>query len=224
MKRSQINRTIDEAVEFFAAMNFHLPCWAYWTPDQWRGKGDMVTEIVNCGLGWDITDFGSGDFDRVGLINFNLRNGIVNQTRKAYCEKIIIVREDQITPLHTHNAKIEDIINRGGGNLVLELFNADENRALTDTPVTVVCDGIPRTVAAGGKVILTPGESICLEPGVFHKFYGETGKGQVLVGEVSSVNDDNTDNIFYDGSPRFPSIVEDEPARHLLVNDYRAYI
>jgi D-lyxose ketol-isomerase len=205
-------------------MNFHLPRFADWTPEQWKGKGTEAAEIIRCGLGWDITDFGSGNFEEVGLINFNLRNGIVHVTSKTYCEKIIIVKENQVTPLHTHCNKIEDIINRGGGDLVIQLYQADGDFRITDQPVKVMIDSIERTVLAGDEVVLTPGESICLVPGLLHKFYGRPGAGTVLVGEVSTVNDDQTDNVFMGGNPRFPTIVEDEAPLYLLVNDYQRYI
>ena len=220
MKRSEINRELRKTIEFFDRMQFALPAWALWTLEDWRNAREDVAEIVACGLGWDITDFGSGDFQRIGLINFNLRNGIVNRTAKTYCEKIIVVQENQITPLHTHHHKLEDIINRGGGNLVIKLQAADENLEMTDAPVTVKIDSIPRTVASGDTVVLKPGESIFLAPGVFHEFWGEPGAGLVLVGEVSTVNDDNTDNVFVGGNPRFPRIEEDEAPLYLLVNDY----
>jgi D-lyxose ketol-isomerase len=224
VKRSEINRNLEQARKFFEEMKFALPAWALRSPGEWRGKQAEAADIVACGLGWDITDFGSGDFERVGLINFNLRNGIPNRTRKVYCEKILVVKEKQVTPLHTHRSKVEDIINRGGGNLVIELTQGDEALNLTDRPATVKIDSIERTVPAGGKVVLRPGESICLEPGLFHEFYGEEGGGWVLVGEVSTVNDDTADNVFVDGSPRFPTIVEDEEPLYLLVNDYARYL
>jgi D-lyxose ketol-isomerase len=153
-----------------------------------------------------------------------LRNGIVDKTRKNYCEKIIIVKEMQVTPLHTHYQKIEDIINRGGGNLIIKLNSSDENLQLNDLPVTVNIDSIPITVPAGDTVTLHAGESIYLEPGVYHEFYGESGTGLVLVGEVSSVNDDTTDNLFVDPRPRFPEIFEDVEPNYLLVNDYLNYV
>jgi D-lyxose ketol-isomerase len=224
MKRSKINQELVNTIAFFRKMNFALPGWAFWSPDDWKGKREEAAEIIDCGLGWDITDFGSNDFENVGLINFNLRNGIVNQTAKPYCEKIIVVKENQITPLHTHNDKMEDIINRGGGNLVIQLYGSDRNLELTEDPVTVYIDGFAQTVPAGGTVVLKPGESIFLVPGVFHEFWGEEGSGLVLVGEVSTVNDDNIDNIFVGGNPRFPNIEEDEPPLHLLVNDYEHYV
>ena len=198
--------------------------WAYWKPEEWKNKGELVKEIIENRLGWDITDFSSGNFEKVGLINFNLRNGILNKPGKNYCEKIIIVKENQVTPLHTHRIKVEDIINRGGGNLVLKLYVSDDKFNLTNKSVTVKIDSIPVTVPSGGTIILEPGDSIYLEPGVFHEFFGEEGKGSVLVGEVSSVNDDNTDNIFHEGRHRFPEIIEDEEPAYLLVNDYDKYI
>jgi hypothetical protein len=224
MKRSEINKIVLDTIDFFHTMQFKLPKWACWAPSDWEGKCEQVSEIIECGLGWDITDFGSEDFEKVGLINFNLRNGIVKHSQKTYCEKIIVVGESQVTPLHTHYLKFEDIINRGGGNLIIELCQADENFNPTDQDVTVKIDGVPVTVSAGGKVTLTPGESIFLVPGVLHMFYGEPGKGRVLVGEVSTVNDDSIDNHFIGGSPRFPTIIEDEEPAYLLVNDYKKYV
>ena len=85
-------------------------------------------------------------------------------------------------------------------------------------------DGVLRRVAPGGKVVLTPGESISLEQGMYHRFYGEAGKGSVLVGEVSMVNDDNSDNCFYESIGRFPVIEEDVEPLHLLVSDYSKFI
>ena len=224
MKRSEINHIIQDTLGFFREMNFWLPQWAVWTPQNWKGKKDYVREIVECGLGWDITDFGSGDFEKIGLINFNLRNGVLNKTRKNYCEKIIVVNENQVTPLHTHALKFEDIIVRAGGCLALELYQGDEDFKPTSLTATVRIDGLPRTVEAGGKVILSPGESIFLEPGLLHQFHGEPGSGRVLVGEVSAVNDDSTDNYFVGGSPRFPEIEEDVEPEFLLVNDYERYL
>lgn len=224
MKRSEINQYIRESLAFFNEMKFSLPKWAYWSPQEWKGKRELVSEIIDCGLGWDITDFGSGDFTNIGLINVTLRNGIPNKTQKTYCEKIIIVEENQVTPYHFHWQKMEDIINRGGGNLVFDIYGSTEDGKFSDEAVIVKVDGIPYTLPPGGKLTLSPGESIVLEQGVYHKFYGEAGHGKVLVGEVSSVNDDKADNRFYDERPRYPEIIEDEAPLHLLVNDYLKYV
>jgi len=224
MKRSEINQIIKEAKDFFLEHHFNLPPWAFWSPEDWKGKYEICSEIVKNQLGWDITDFGMDDFHNHGLLLFTVRNGSLDKGTKNYCEKVMIVKEEQVTPMHFHWSKTEDIINRGGGNLILELYLADENQQLTDKFFTISTDGISRNLKAGDKVILTPGESITLVPYLSHRFYGEKGKGQILVGEVSTVNDDMTDNCFIDDAGRFPSIVEDERPIHLLVSDYSNYI
>lgn len=224
MKRSEINQLIKDSITFFNVMQFKLPPWAFWSPVDWKGKSDTCGEITENMLGWDLTDFGSGNFHQRGLILFTIRNGNFRKDKKPYAEKIMIVEELQETPMHFHWSKMEDIINRGGGNLVIELFNSDENEQFDDNPIRVKIDGITRTVKPGGSVILNPGESICLEQGMYHRFYGEAGKGKVLVGEVSMVNDDSTDNHFYEPVGRFPDIIEDEKPLHLLASDYAKYL
>jgi D-lyxose ketol-isomerase len=194
MKRSEINQILRDSDEFIKGHGFHLPPFAYWTAAEWQSKGPEVSEIVENGLGWDITDFGGGKYHSVGLFLFTLRNGSPENMRsnrkqgKTYAEKIMIVNVDQITPLHFHWVKTEDIINRGGGNLVIQLYNATPDEQLDDTPVTVSVDGVLQSVAAGYCVLLHPGESITLPPYLYHKFWGQDGR--VLVGEVSVVNDD----------------------------------
>ncbi|NIM96765.1 MAG: D-lyxose/D-mannose family sugar isomerase [candidate division Zixibacteria bacterium] len=226
MKRSEINALIRDAITFLDEMAFRLPKWAYWKPEEWKLRGHQVQQIVDLMLGWDITDFGEGDFGKKGLILFTIRNGDFRErdNRKCYAEKIMVVRENQETPLHFHWTKMEDIINRGGGNLVMELCGSTEDEQLSDKPVAVRVDEILRTVEPMGQIILAPGESIGIEPRLYHRFYGEEGKGRVLVGEVSSVNDDTSDNRFYECLGRFPEIEEDEKPLHLLVTDYPNYL
>ena len=115
---------------------------------------------------------------------------------------------------------MEDIINRGGGNVVFHLWNADEKEELADTDVNVFRDGRKYTVPAGSEIILKPGESLTLYPYTYHDFSVEPGTGYALIGEVSMCNDDNTDNRFYEPIGRFPTIEEDEPAYRLLCNEY----
>ena len=224
MKRSEINQIIEDAKAFMSERQFFLPPWAYWSVDDWKKHKQDALEIMDNMLGWDITDFGSGDFYSKGLFLFTIRNGKFNVDKKPYAEKIMIVEEGQVTPMHYHWSKMEDIINRGGGNLVIELYNSNSDSQFDTTPVNFKTDGVKRSVNAGGKIVLKPGESICLEQGMYHKFYGETGKGKVLVGEVSMVNDDASDNCFYEKVGRFPEIIEDEKPLHLLVGDYANYL
>ncbi len=221
MKRSRINELIQDAEAFFEDHCFHLPKWAFWGPKQWKGKG--ATEVVADMLGWDITDYGKGRFEEEGLLLFTLRNGDPAAGRpKPYAEKIMVLREGQVCPLHFHWNKMEDIINRGGGDLVIELWGSTEDEELAEAPIGVCVDGMARTVDPGGEVVLTPGESITLAPGVYHRFRARGGKA--LIGEVSSVNDDTVDNRFHEAMPRFPEIEEDQAPRRLLVTDYPDYV
>ena len=224
MKRSEINKIIREAKDFLKERQFYLPPWAFWTPDEWKGKYPTCSEIIDHQLGWDITDFGSGDFNSSGLILFTIRNGSLKKNDKKYCEKVMIVREGQIVPMHFHWSKTEDIINRDGGNLVIDLYLADMNNQLTDKSFTASVDGVRRKMEPGYKLVLKPGESITLSSYLVHRFYVEPNSGNILIGEVSSVNEDKTDNCFIDGVGRFPVIEEDEKPLHLLVSDYSNYI
>lgn len=227
MKRSEINQIMRDALTFFAKHQFLLPPFAHWTPQDWQAKGPECRQIVQQQLGWDITDFGQGDFAKCGLFLFTIRNGtfkdLANPLGKTYAEKIMIVRENQVTPAHFHFQKMEDIINRGGGNLVIRMWNATADEKLADTPVTVTMDGVELTVPAGGTITLGPGDSVTLPQRNYHRFWGEPGKGWVLVGEVSRVNDDHVDNRFFEPIGRFPEIEEDQAPLHLLYNDYRRF-
>ncbi len=223
MKRSVINAYISEAKELFRQAGFNLPPFAFWHPDDWDDKSSEIAEIHDNALGWDITDFGSGKFESCGLLLFTLRNGnYQNPARypKMYAEKLMIVRQGQVTPMHFHWKKREDIINRAGGNLVLELYKSDDNEELSEESFSISIDGVRKKCLPGERIILTPGESICLEPYIYHTFYGQQGKGTVIVGEVSDVNDDAKDNRFLKQAGRFPKIEEDEKPIHLLCTEY----
>ena len=222
MKRSQINALIDQAVEFLRGQKFAPPPFAFWSPHHWQNTGHEADEIRRNMLGWDLTDFGSGDFATCGLLLFTLRNGDIDDpSDKTYAEKVMIVQPGQVTPMHYHFNKTEDIINRGGGHLVCQLYHATSDERLDRTaPVTVSTDGVTRALAAGDQLVLTPGESVTLPPRLYHSFWGQPERGTVLVGEVSKVNDDRTDNRFLEEIGRFPEIDEDEPAKYLLCNEY----
>lgn len=222
MKRSEINKIMKDAVEFINEMNFKLPPFAFWSPNDWAQKGHDYDEIRDNMLGWDITDFGSGDFLKVGLLMFTIRNGNFSDAKyvKPYAEKLLIVEEGQVTPYHFHWSKMEDIINRGGGDLIVKVYNSTEDEQFADTDVDIYMDGRHFTVKAGDTVRIKPGESISIQSGMYHSFWAEGGK--TLLGEVSKVNDDRVDNRFYEPTGRFPEIDEDEPALHLLGNEYPA--
>lgn len=224
MKRSEINQAIRTAREMMQAHGFRLPPFADYAPQAWQAAERAAeAEILAARLGWDVTDFNLGDFARKGLTLFTLRNQTATNG-KPYAEKILVVGEGQLTPLHYHWHKMEDIINRGGGTLRVQLYGRDAHTDLLDehTPVTVSVDGRRITVPAGGIVDLQPGESICLTPLLYHAFWAEGGA--VLAGEVSMANDDLHDNRFLEALGRFSHIDEDEAPLHLLCSDYEHLI
>lgn len=221
MKRSEINEILQEAQAFIQAFGGALPPFATLSPEALAAQDHA--EIAARGLGWDITDYGTGRFAEVGLVLFTLRNGraadLGKRSAMLYAEKLMISRQGQVAPNHRHALKVEDIVNRGGGTLVVELHAADAAGGIDrESAVTVMVDGARRSLSAGGRLRLAPGESVTLHPHHWHAFWAEDG--DVLIGEISTVNDDLTDNIFEHAVGRFPEIEEDAPPLHLLVSDY----
>jgi D-lyxose ketol-isomerase len=227
MKRSRINEVMAEADEMIRSYGFILPPFAYWTPEDFKANKETAQFVIDARMGWDITDYGQGDFDKLGLFLFTLRNGKLSDLQRGggmcYAEKLLISKQDQISPMHTHVIKAEDIINRGGATLAIELFGSDNDGNFDETACGMVqCDGVQRSFDPGEVLMLAPGESVTLMPGDWHAFWGEGG--DVLIGEVSTVNDDETDNIFRDPIGRFSQIEEDVDPTHLLVSDYSAWL
>ena len=222
MRRSEINRYIEEAKNFIDSCGFRLPPFAFWSPEEWKARGGEYDEIRENQLGWDLTDFGSGDYEKTGLLLFTLRNGNIRSpaNKKNYAEKIMVGLPGQITPYHYHLGKMEDIIHRGGkGTFCIQLYASLGPNTLDEKgPVPVAVDGRNFTVPAGEVIRLSPGESITLFQGVFHQFWAEGSR--LLMGEVSMVNDDHGDNYFLSAAGRFPEITEDEKPIHLLAGDY----
>lgn len=222
MRRSEINEVLKKFESMLVEYRFALPAYLSFTPEEWADKGHEYDEIRDNMLGWDVTDYGEGNYDELGLALITLRNGNTNNPKytKSYAEKIMLVQEGQLSPMHFHWNKMEDIINRGGGNLLFHLYNANKEEELADTDVEIFKDGRCYTVPAGQPVILKPGESLTLYPYYYHDFSIEPGTGDALVGEVSMCNDDNTDNRFLQPLGRFPEIEEDEAPYRLLCNEY----
>ena len=219
MKRSEINTYLAEALAAFQKAGFTLPPFGYLPYAKWSTRGHEYDEIRRCMLGWDITDFGSGDFLRIGLTLFTLRNGDpTDPAGKTYAEKLMYVRPGQVTPMHYHTRKMEDIIVRAGANLIVELWLPDENGGLSDRDVTVSMDGVRQTFPAGTRIALAPGQSITMARGLYHSFFADGGL--CVVGEVSMVNDDNTDNHFLEACGRFPPIEEDAEPEFCLCFAY----
>jgi D-lyxose ketol-isomerase len=227
MLRSDINRTLREAQAFMGSFGYILPPFANWTPEEMQARTGEIGNIIRANLGWDLTDFGLGDIDKTGLLLFTTRNGRLEDLKRGggmlYAEKAMISRKEQVTPNHTHVLKTEDIINRGGGTLVIELFGDSDGVCDRNKGTSVFCDGIERTLAPGARLRLQPGESVTLMPGDWHSFWAEDA--DVFVAEVSTVNDDTTDNLFEDPRvTRFSGIEEDEQPYRLLVSDYAKWL
>ncbi len=224
MRRSEINRALKRMEAFIEELRISLPPFCGFTPEEWDSKGHEYDEIRDNMLGWDITDYGLGKFDEVGFSLITLRNGnrkMQDRYPKTYAEKLLFLEEGQYAPNHFHWVKMEDIINRGGGNLLIRVYNSLPNEEIDrESDVTVHTDGRTYTVPAGTQIRLTPGESISIQQRMYHDFEVEKGTGAVLIGEVSECNDDNTDNRFNPPVGRFPEIEEDEAPYRLLCNEY----
>jgi D-lyxose ketol-isomerase len=222
MRRSEINRAIAQAKAFFADHKFLLPPFAYLNADELRAKLTPQSQIYRGRLGWDVTDFGAGDFAKLGILLFTIRNGDKDKLQtgrgRLYCEKLLFFTAGQGCPSHSHYVKTEDIINRGGGRFTINLMAGDLKGKPRKGPAQVLIDEEPVVFEGTTTVHLDPGQSIVLEPGVYHELKAEDKP--VMLGEVSLVNDDLKDNIFVTPLPRFPEIVEDEPPLHLLCADY----
>ena len=141
IKRSEVNRIMREADKFIRSFGYILPPFAYWSPKEFKDRKAEAQMIIDRNCGWDITDYGLNQFDKQGLFLFTVRNGDNRDLSKGrgmlYAEKAMISRKDQYSPMHRHNLKAEDIINRGGGTLVIELFGdtdgkCDRTKAETD--------------------------------------------------------------------------------------------
>lgn len=224
MKRSRINQVIKDMESLIKAHGFEMPPFACWTPEDWHSTGHEYDEIRDNKLGWDITDFGLGRFDEIGFSLFTIRNGnlkMPEKYKKTYAEKLLMLYEGQTAAMHFHVSKMEDIINRGGNDVYITVYNGTPDEKMLDTDVVVCSDGKTESVPAGTKVCLHPGQSITITPYMYHDFIVPETGGPVLLGEVSMCNDDDNDNFFYNKEiGRFPEIEEDEVACRLLCNEY----
>lgn len=217
MRRSEINAIIEETACVFATRGIALPPFADWSREEWEHQGRAALPIVESRLGWDVAEWRDGRFRTDGLVLLTLRN-MKRIGTSGYAEKLMLIRCDQRTPLHAHYAKTEDIINRGGGVLVVTLGAFPDG----GSEIELCINGMKQILASGSEFMLGPGESVTLVPGVFHAFRAQGG--DVIGGEVSTFNDDVGDNQFVGDSKRFPTIEEDEPPRWLLVSDYDSHL
>ncbi len=223
MKRSEIQSALAWAQAELDKYMVKLPCFANFTQEDWDRVGDSAKSIKQTMLGWDITDFGRGEFEKLGAVLFTLRNGSCEDESigTPYAEKLIILKPEQRLPIHMHKVKTEDIISRGGAPFEIKLWNTGKDgKPDNDSVVKVYCDGILKEVKPGEVISIEPGNSITLPPYMYHSFFGAKGEETAIIGEVSSVNDDNTDNCFAEPVERFSTIEEDEERKYFLCNEY----
>ena len=189
MKRSDINLAYRNAAACFKRNNWNLP------PEP----------------RWDISDFGLGGFEKTGLVLINLAE------EPEYCEKLMYCRKNQVTPLHTHGKKKEDIICRHG-RLAMELWAGHPEKTKIGKTFSLKRNGKETVVHSGEVIVLEAGERVTLIPGVYHAFWSDSE--ECVLGEVSTANDDLHDNFFVNPDiGRFPGIEEDEPALVRLVSE-----
>jgi len=222
MKRSEINSLIEKAKAFAKKLNVYLPPFAFWSAEEWETKGSECDEIRNLMLGWDVTDFGLGNFYKTGRTLFTLRNGsrAIKDFPRTYSEKFIFIEENQAAPIHFHRHKTEDIINRGGGNIMFQAGKATSDGQKSDKPFMMSVNGVQRQFEPDEIIRLTPGESVLVPSGIIHEFWSEEGTGMTLSGEIGTICDDVNDNLFLSPCKRFSDIDEDEPRLYCLCNEY----
>ncbi len=191
-------------------------------PADWSEAGsDYDESATTAGLGHH--DYGLGRFAEVGFGLSPCAMAITTiQNTRSPMPKILMLYPGQTAPLHFHWSKMEDIINRGGNVVYITVYNGAEDGIRLDTDVVVHLDGREMTVPAGTQVKLSPGESIAIDPYLYHDFIVPVEGGPVLLGEVSMCNDDDNDNRFYEPIGRFPKIEEDEAPYRLLCTEYPA--
>ena len=92
MKRSEINKALSELEAMCQKYSCYLPPFCSFTPEQWQQIGHEYDEVRDCMLGWDITDYGMGDFDKFGFSLITIRNGnraMADKYPKVYAEKLL---------------------------------------------------------------------------------------------------------------------------------------
>lgn len=222
MKRSEINHAIADAKAFFKQVGFALPEFAHWTTAQWKQIGTEADEIRKRRLGWAVIDFGPGDFATEGITQFTLRrgSGVDHDGARPYCERVGYLVEKQLVPFHYHKHRAEDLINRGGGVIEVELFNVGSDGQKLQSPVFINADGVIIELPPGGLIELNPGESVALMPMTAHQFRCRPGSGPVAVGEVCGVSEHLSDTHFLEPRSKPLPIDEDEPPIHYLADEY----
>ena len=100
MKRSEVNKALRELEAMCQKYRCYLPPFCHFTPEEWETKGHEYDEVRDCCLGWDITDYGQGNFDKIGFSLITIRNGSQTMREKypkVYAEKLLFLKEGHYT-------------------------------------------------------------------------------------------------------------------------------
>ena len=108
MKRSEINAAISEAKDMIDRYSWVLPKWGYWSKEEYNNNPNLKNYLKNHQMGWDVTDFGKGEFEKKGITLFCIRNGIQgNNDDKPYAEKLLLEVDSNQIEL---NSKIDVLV------------------------------------------------------------------------------------------------------------------
>ena len=212
MLRSEINQIIKNSKSYFNKNNFYLPPWSSWTLNDWKKNINFAKIAYESQIGWDVTDFGKNNFQKEGAVLFCIRNGNKKSKKSTtYCEKLLLLMPNQKIPFHFHKRKTEDIINKCNGVLELGLYASNNQFYKKKESVILNIDSKPTKIKPNTKIFLQPGQSITIKPYFCHYLKSSNkNKKNLIVGEVSSLNDDCCDNYFPDKNLRFSKVEEDE--------------
>ena len=72
MLRSEVNAAQRRAVALLYDLRFAPPPWVTWSPEEWAAQPGVAAYCRTRQMGWDVTDFGSGDFARNGYLPHQL--------------------------------------------------------------------------------------------------------------------------------------------------------
>lgn len=227
MKRSEINSALRWATTLLKESKIYLPRFAYWDMEQWVQNSAQISAIRSVMQGWDVTDFGYDCFREIGAVLFTVRNGMPGnkEVGTPYAEKYLILHEGQHLPMHCHHIKTEDIINRGGGIMTMQFFNSLPDGSVDrDRDVEFLSDGLKMRCHAGASLEITSGNSVTIPPRLYHIIGVKPHNGDLVAGEVSSINDDNSDNYWVEAVSRFSQVEEDEPPLYPLCKEYERWL
>ena len=145
MKRSEINRLIEDALKFFQEMHFKLPPLGYLDTGAMEQAGGIVRGSGNESVGMGPHGFWYREFQcgRVAAFHPSKRESATRP--EALCGKNHD-RPGGTGDPHAFSTgpKMEDIINRGGGNLMIQLYPSDREGGFAKKSFQVSLDGLKR--------------------------------------------------------------------------------